>query len=88
MAELKLPKEDASKGLFYSLYKMPFKVLFESSKSALHVALLEQNMAIRTVPYDTVESFSKSLSKLETRMNAIGKGTIPAGGRGHLRWTS
>ncbi len=76
MAELKMPKDEASKGLFYSLYKMPFKVLHESSKSALHVALLERNMAIRTVPYGAVERFSKSMSKLESRMAAVEGGGI------------
>jgi hypothetical protein len=76
MAELKMPKEDVSKGLFYSLYKMPFKMLYDSSKSALHVALLEQNMAIRTVPYDTVEKFSKSMSKLDARIKSVEKGEI------------
>ena len=76
MAELKLPKEEVSNGLFHSLYKMPFKVLYDSSKSALHVALLEQNMAIRTVPYDTVESFSKSMEKLESRMKEVDGGRV------------
>jgi hypothetical protein len=76
MAELKQPKEEVAKGLFYSLYKMPFKVLFDSSKSALHVALLEQNMAIRSVPFDTIENFSLSMGKLEGKMKAIQKGDI------------
>lgn len=76
MAELKQPKEDVSKGLFYALYKMPFKILYDSSKSALHVALLEQNMAIKSVPYETVERFSKSMTRLETRMRSIEKGLV------------
>ncbi|MGI0100604.1 MAG: hypothetical protein ACREBH_02710 [Candidatus Micrarchaeaceae archaeon] len=80
MAELKMPKEDVAKGLFYSLYKMPFKVLYDSSKSALQVALFEQNMAIRTVPYDTIESFSKSMSKLEKRIKGVEKGEISPSG--------
>ncbi len=76
MAELKQSKEDVIKGLYYSLYKLPFKILYESSKSALHVALLEQNMAIKSVPYDTVERFSKSMTRLESRIKAIEKGNI------------
>lgn len=76
VAELKLPKDEVSKKLFYSLYKMPLKILFDSSKTALHVALLEQNMAISTVPYDTVEKFSKSMSKLESRIKSVEKGEI------------
>ncbi len=76
MAELNQSKEEVSKGLFYYLYKMPFKILYDSSKSALHVALLEQNMAIRTVPYDTMEKFSQSMSKLESRIKSVEKGNI------------
>ena len=76
MAEMGQPKEEVSKGLFWHLYRMPFKVLYDSSKSALHVGNLLNNMAIRSVEYGTVDSFSKSMSRLEARIKAIEKGQI------------
>ncbi len=76
MAELKQSKEEVSRDLYCFLYKMPFNVLRDSSKMALHVALLEQNMAIRAVSSDTVEKFSKSMSTLESRINEIKEGNI------------
>jgi len=76
MAELKQPKEDVVQGLYRNLYVMPFKLLIDSSKSALHVALFEQGIAIRTVQYETVERFSKSMQRLEERMKAVQSGEL------------
>ncbi len=76
MAEMNQPKEEVSRGLFWHLYRMPFKALYDSSKSALHVGNLLNNMAIRSVQYDTIDSFSKSMSRLEARIKTIEKGTI------------
>jgi hypothetical protein len=76
MAELNMPKEEISDGLFHQLYRMPFKVLHDSSKSALHIGILEQNMAIKSVPYETVEKFSASMSRLEQRIKQIEQGRI------------
>lgn len=76
MAELGLQKEEVSKGLFCHLYRMPFKALYDSSKAALHVGNLLNNMAIRSVEYETVDRFSKSMSRLEARIKAIEKGDI------------
>lgn len=76
MAELGQPKEEVSRGLFYHLYRMPFKVLYDSSKSALHVGNLLNNMAIRSVEYDTIDNFSKSMSRLEARIKTIEKGNV------------
>lgn len=75
-AELNQPKEEIAKGLFYHLYRMPFKVLYDSSKSALHVGNLLNDMAIKSVEYDAVDRFSKSMSRLEARIKAIEKGEI------------
>lgn len=77
MADINLlSKEEVSKWLFYSLYMMPLKVMYESSKSALRVVLLERNMAIRTFPYETMEHFSTLMSGLEARMGEIKNGVI------------
>ncbi len=76
MAEVKCPKEQVSRELFGFLYRMPFKVLCESSKSALNVALFQQNLAIRTMPYDTVQSLSKSMESMEQKMRDVQEGRI------------
>ena len=76
MAELNEPEQELSRALFCKLYCMPFKVLHESSKSALHVGILEQNMAIISVPYKNVERFSNSMSRLESRIKTIDEGSI------------
>ena len=76
MAELDQPKEEVSRGLFWHLYRMPFKVLYDSSKSALHVGNLLNNMAIRSVEYGTIDNFSKSMSRLDARIKAIEKGQV------------
>jgi hypothetical protein len=76
MAELNQPKDELCNGIFYSLYKMPFNVLYDCSKSALHVENLLRNMAIRDIQDDVTARFSRSLAKVESRIGAIGKGII------------
>jgi hypothetical protein len=76
-AELKLLKSDeVSIGLFRLLYRIPLKVLHDSSKSALQVAKLQRNMAIKTVSYENVKRLSESIEKLEERLGAIEGGDI------------
>ncbi len=76
MAEFNQPKEEVAQTLHYALYRMPFRILYDSSKSALHLALLEQNMAIKSVPYEVVEQFSQSMAGLGSTMKAIEGGSI------------
>jgi hypothetical protein len=76
LAELNQPKEELSIGLFNSIYKMPFNVLYECSKSALHVENLLRNMAIKNMQFEIMEHFSKSLGRVEARMKAIERGVI------------
>ena len=71
MAELKQPKDEISQALFYSLYRMPFKVLDDSRRSAFSIALLKRNMAITSVSSDIIDKFAKSMVKFESRMKMI-----------------
>jgi hypothetical protein len=70
----KLVKAD----LFKHLYAMPFKMLYNTSKSGLRLLLLQnQNgMTTRSVNYETVHDFSKSVSKLDARILEILDGKI------------
>ena len=76
MAELKQPKEEIAQALFYSLYRMPFKILDDSRRSAFSIALLKRNMAITSVSSDVIDKFAKSMVKFESRMKAIEGGEI------------
>ncbi len=75
-AELRMPKDEVVGILYGSLYRMPFKIFHDSCKSALQVAMLEQSMAIKSMSTDTIEKFSRSMSKIESRMKSIENGHI------------
>ena len=62
--------------LFRHLYAMPFKVLYNSSKVGLRVALMEDSMAIKRVKIDVIQDFAKSVSTLDNRIKEILDGKI------------
>ena len=57
---------------------MPFKMLYNTSKSGLRLMLLQnQNgMTIKCMNYETVHDFSKSVSMLDARILEIAEGKI------------
>jgi hypothetical protein len=63
-------------GLFKHLYSMPFKMLYNTSKSGLRLMLLQNGMAIKSINYETVHEFSKSVSMLDARILEIENGKI------------
>jgi hypothetical protein len=63
-------------GLFKHLYSMPFKMLYNTSKSGLRVMLLQNGMAVKSMNYELVHDFSKSVSMLDARILEIGEGKI------------
>ncbi|MDE1865467.1 MAG: hypothetical protein KGH94_02410 [Candidatus Micrarchaeota archaeon] len=63
-------------GLFKHLYSMPFKMLYNTSKSGLRLMLLQNGMALRSVNYEMVHEFSKSVSVLDARILEISEGRI------------
>jgi len=77
-AELKEQKSNVINTLANRLYRSSFKVLYDASKSALHVALLEQNMAIKSVPDSMLKSFSRIMSRMDEVVKSIDMGLIDA----------
>jgi hypothetical protein len=63
-------------GLFKHLYSMPFKMLYNTSKSGLRIMLLQNGMAIKSINYEMVHDFSKSVSVLDAKILEIGEGRI------------
>jgi hypothetical protein len=63
-------------GLFKYLYSMPFKMLYNTSKSGLRLMLLQNGMAMKSVNYETVHEFSKLVSVLDARIMEISDGKI------------
>lgn len=62
--------------LFKHLYAMPFKMLYNTSKSGLRLMLLQNGMAVKSMNYEMVHEFSKSVSMLDARILEIGEGKI------------
>ncbi|MDE1810667.1 MAG: hypothetical protein KGH66_01335 [Candidatus Micrarchaeota archaeon] len=77
-AELREQKSNVINTIANRLYRAPFKVLYDSSKSALHVALLERNMAIKSVPEQMLKNFSSIMSKMDEVIKSIDMGLIDA----------
>ncbi len=77
MASRGEPKNDVIQFLSNNIYKIPFRVLYHSSKAAVHIELLEQAMGIKAAPEEEqMRDFSSTLGKLERRMQEIQEGGI------------
>jgi hypothetical protein len=76
LADRRVPKEEVARELTRSLYKAPFKALYDSSKSALHILELERSMAIRRVPEHMLDGFSRSMERFGSRIAKIESGAI------------
>ncbi len=63
-------------GLFRHLYAMPFKMLCATSKAGLRLMLLQNGMAIKSINYERMHEFSKSVSVLDARLLEIAEGRI------------
>ena len=62
--------------LFRHLYSMPFKMLCNTSKAGLRLTLLQNGMAIKSINYEMVHEFSKSVAMLDARVLEITEGKI------------
>ena len=58
------------------LYSMPLRVVYRTSKAAMHVELLEQAMSVKHVPDSALRRFSSSLKKMDALIHAIENGAI------------
>ena len=77
MASRGEPKNDVIQFLTNNIYKIPFRVLYHSSKAAVHIELLEQAMGIKAAPEEEqMRSFSETLGRLDRRMQEIADGTV------------
>ena len=63
-------------GLFRHLYSMPFRMLYNSSKASLRLMLMQNGMAIKSINYEMIHEFSKSVSVLDGRILDITDGKI------------
>ncbi len=60
--------------LIGGIYKIPFRVLYHSSKAAIHIELLQQAMGLKGMPEAPVKRFSDVLEKINTTMENIEDG--------------
>lgn len=76
MASRGEPKSSVTTFLTNAIYRIPFRVLYHSSKAAVHIELLEEAMGIKNSPDKAMQRFSEHLSRMDMRMQAIEDGTI------------
>ena len=76
MSEAGEDPEDVKNGLFRHLYAVPFKTLHNASRTGIRVLLMENRMAVKSVRYDMLHDFSKSLSQINTKISDILGGSI------------
>lgn len=69
-------KTDVTDYLVRNMYKVPFRVLYHSSKAAMHIELLEQAMGIKAAPDHMMKRFSSVLDRMEKKMKEIEDGKI------------
>jgi hypothetical protein len=70
------PSSDVINFITNNVYKVPFKILYHSSKAALHIELLEQSMGIKTISIQTLNNLNLLLQQLEKRTKEIEEGNI------------
>jgi len=70
------PASDVIDFITYNIYKVPFKVLYHSSKAALHIELLEQSIGVKTIPVQIINNLNLLLEQLEKRTKEIENGNI------------
>jgi hypothetical protein len=62
--------------LFRHLYAVPFKTLHRASRDGIRVLMMENRMAIKSIKYDAIHDFSKSVSAMDARISEILSGKI------------
>ncbi len=69
-------KADVTNYLSCAMYRVPFRVLFHSSKAAMHIELLQQAMGLKSSPDSHLKRFSTTLANMEKCMNQIEEGKV------------
>lgn len=76
MASRGEPKSHVTGFLIGAIYKIPFRVLYHSSKAAVHIELLQQAMGIKDTPDGPVKRFSDALARMDKVMQGIDEGSL------------
>ncbi|MFI5412488.1 MAG: hypothetical protein ACHQX1_01200 [Candidatus Micrarchaeales archaeon] len=76
MASRGEPKSHVTSFLVNNIYKIPFRVLYHSSKAAIHIELLQQAMGLKNAPDSIMKRFSETLTGVESIMQSIEEGEI------------
>ena len=85
MATRKEKRNKVSSNIIRHLYSMPMKVVYRSSKSAMHVELLEQALSVKSISDSALRRFSASLKKMDALIGAIEAGAIDPGSDEQLK---
>lgn len=76
MADRGEPKRRVINGLYFGLYKAPFKAIYEPSKAALQIVSMEQRIGVKRPPKSLLDGFEKAVRGLDSRIKDIEEGTI------------
>ncbi len=77
MASRGEPKAEVVHHLVNAVYKIPYHVLYHSSKAAIHTELLQQAIGFKSAPDEAVMGkFSDVLNRMDSRMKEIELGGI------------
>jgi hypothetical protein len=76
MASRGEPKAKVTEFLISGVYKIPFRVLYHSSKAAIHIELLQQAMGLKGTPEASVKRFSDVLERVNDKMESIEEGDL------------
>ncbi len=74
MASRGEPKDEVTSFLIRAIYKIPFRVLYHSSKAAVHLELMQHAMGIKAAPEGPVKRFSDALARLAIVTQSIENG--------------
>lgn len=76
MADKKEQRSNVTSWLGNAIYRAPFKALYDSSKTAMRIAMFKQNSAMRSASNTDLAAFSQSMAKLDSRIKDIEDGKI------------
>lgn len=69
-------RNDVTNFLSNAIYKIPFRVLYHSSKAAIHIELFQQAAGLKAAPDKEIERFSGLLEKVAGKMDGIEEGKV------------
>ncbi|MGI0133379.1 MAG: hypothetical protein ACREBW_00260, partial [Candidatus Micrarchaeaceae archaeon] len=76
MAEKKEQRNNVTSWLGSAIYKAPFRALYDSSKTAMRIAMFKQDSAIKSASNTDLAAFSQVMARLDSRIKDIENGNI------------